>query len=302
MSMELRQLKYFTRVAETLNFSEAAKSLFITQSTLSQQIKQLESEFDVKLRTRTSHSVSLTEAGAELLPYARKTIKDAEMCAIRIDDLKHILCGTLNIGVTYSFSPILTETLVEFMKIYPKVKLNIFYRPMTELMDLLRARVVDFVLAFKPWESMPDIVSHVLFQNCLAAIVGDMHSLAHKKHITLQELEAYDIALPAKGLQARNAFENLISGHNSSFNIRAELNEVNILLELIRRNHLVTVLAEATIHDEKGVKAIPIDMTGNEMTGCVHTLKDSYHKRSMQEFIRMLRDSLAIKERVNAWL
>lgn len=300
--MELRQLKYFTRVAETLNFSEAAKSLFITQSTLSQQIKQLESELDVKLLTRTSHSVSLTEAGAELLPYARKTIKDAEMCAIRIDDLKHILCGTLNIGVTYSFSPILTETLVEFMKLFPKVKLNIFYRPMAELMELLRTGVVDFVLAFKPCESMPDIVSHVLFQNCLAAIVGDMHSLAQKKHITLQQLEAYDLALPAKGLQARNAFDNLMSGHPYSFNIRAELNEVNILLELIRRNHLVTVLAEATIHDEKGVKAIPIDMDGNEMAGCVHTLKDSYHKRSMQEFIRMLRDSMAIRVRVNAWL
>ena len=61
--MELRQLRYFVKVAETLNFSEAARCLFVTQSTLSQQIKQLEQELDTVLLTRTSHSVSLTEAG-----------------------------------------------------------------------------------------------------------------------------------------------------------------------------------------------------------------------------------------------
>ena len=66
--MELRQLRYFVKAAETLNFSEAAKGLYITQSTLSQQIRQLETELDVQLFQRNSHEVTLTEAGAELLP------------------------------------------------------------------------------------------------------------------------------------------------------------------------------------------------------------------------------------------
>lgn len=124
--MELRQLRYFVRLAETLNFSEAAKALFVTQSTLSQQIKQLEQELDTQLLLRTSRSVTLTEAGEELLPYARATLSNAELCRTRVEDMKQLLCGTLNIGVTYSFGPILTETLVTFMKKYPKVKLNIF--------------------------------------------------------------------------------------------------------------------------------------------------------------------------------
>lgn len=80
------------------------------------------------------------------------------------------------------------------------------------------------------------------------------------------------------------------------------LNEVNILLKLIRQSMLVTVLAEATIHNESGVKAIPLDIHDNEMAGCVHILKDSYRKKSMQEFIRMLGESIAVKERQNAWL
>ena len=60
--MELRQLRYFLKVAELLNFSEASKALFVTQSTLSQQIKQLETELDSTLFERNSHEVTLTEA------------------------------------------------------------------------------------------------------------------------------------------------------------------------------------------------------------------------------------------------
>ena len=148
--MELRQLKYFVKVAETLNFSEAARLLCVTQSTLSQQVKQLETELDTPLLIRSSHSVTLTEQGLELLPYAKRTLDDAETCVARINDIKRLATGTLNIGVTYSFSPILTETLITFMKLYPRIKLNIFYKPMAELMDMLRDRQVDFVLAFRP--------------------------------------------------------------------------------------------------------------------------------------------------------
>lgn len=300
--MELRQLRYFCKVAETLNFSEAAKALFITQSTLSQQVKQLEQELGTQLLQRSSHNVTLTEAGSQLLPYARHTLRDAEMCVSKINDLKELLTGTLNIGVTYSFSPILTETLFSFMKLYPKVKLNIFYKPMAELMDLLRSRDVDFVLAFKPSQPVEGVESHILFQNCLSAIVGTGHPLAERESVTPEDLTRYDLALPSQGLQARNAFEQTVMSRNHDFRIRVELNEVNILLKLIRQNRLVSVLAEATIHNETGIKAIPLDIPDNQMEGCVHTLRNNYRKRSMQEFIKLLSESLAVKERQNAWI
>lgn len=299
--MELRQLKYFAKVAETLNFSEAAKMLCITQSTLSQQIKQLENELDTPLLIRSSHKVTLSEAGELILPHVRRVIYEAESCADRINDLNKLASGSLSIGVTYSFSPILTETLLLFMKQYPKIRLDIYYKPMNELMELLKERVVDFVLAFKPTRSIEGVESHILFQNYLAAIVSEHHPLAGKEKVTVAELRTYDLALPSKGLQARNTFDSIISAHDP-LRVRIELNEVNILLKLIRQSMLVTVLAEATIHNETGVKAVPLDIPENEMAGCVHILKDTYRKKSMQEFIRMLGDSIAVKERQNAWL
>ena len=300
--MELRQLKYFIKTAEALNFSEAAKACCVTQSTLSQQVKQLETELDTPLLIRTSHRVTLTEAGAELLPYARRTVEDAEKCVDRIADLKSLLCGTLNIGVTYSFGPILTETLSDFMKLYPNVKLNVFYRPMAELMEMLSDHTIDFALAFRPGTPPTDLVSHVLFQNYLAVIVSENHSLASANRISLQQLSRFPLALPAKGLQARNSFDTILQSYPTDLNIKIELNEVNLLLRLIRQGSLVSVLSEATIHNERGVKAIPIDVPGNEMAGCVHTLRDSYRKRSMKVFIKMLGESMAVRDRQNAWL
>ena len=91
----------------------------------------------------------LTESGEELLPYARKTLHTADSCVEHIRDIKNVVTGSLNIGVTYTFSPILTETLLSFMKLYPNVKLNIFYKTMEELMAMLDKRDLDFVLAFK---------------------------------------------------------------------------------------------------------------------------------------------------------
>lgn len=300
--MELRQLKYFVKVAETLNFSEASKALLITKSTLSQQIRQLEEQMDTQLFERDKHAVCLTEAGRELLPYAKQTLSAADDCFERILELQKLLRGTLNIGVTYSFSPILTETLLEFAKSYPQVKQNIHYKPMAELMQMLERNELDFVLAFKPSTCHDNIESHVLFGNHLATIVRNGHPLASKDKVTLADLEQYDIALPAKGLQARNAFDRVQSRYFSQFKVRIELNEVNILLKLVKQSDLITILSEATTYSEEGVKAIPIDFPDNEMEGCVHLRKDVYRKQSAKEFIRMLSESNAVKQRVNEWL
>ena len=299
--MELRQLRYFAKAAETLNFSHAASCLNIAQSSLSQQIRQLEDELGTQLFIRDSHSFQLTEAGETMLPLALRTIHDAEACADRIHDLRKLLVGTLNIGVTHSFSPILTESVISFIKMYPKINVNIVYKQMNELMELLSNHELDFVLAFKPIYPLPNVESHILFQNTLSVIVGNNHPLASKDKVSISELENYDLALPSKGLQARNAFDNIVTGYDK-FNIRIELNDVNTLLKLVRQTCLVTVLAEDSIYDACDVKAVPINVPDNQMSGCVHILKETYRKHSMQEFVRILTESIAVKRFQNNWI
>lgn len=300
--MELRQLRYFVKTAETLNFSEAAKSLFVTQSTLSQQIRQLEQELDTALFIRDSHSVMLTESGALLLPYAKQTLQSAGACFDRIRDLKEMLSGSLNIGITYSFAPILTETVLEFMKVHRNVKLNICYKTMEELLEMLRKRELDFVLAFKPSSPHEEIESHILFDNNLSVIANAHHPLAEKDSVTLEDILPHGIAMPAKGLQARNAFDSLFPDAEKSLNVKVELNEVNVLLDIVHGSSLVTILSDATVHQFPGLKSIPIEVPRNTMEGCVHTLRKSYRKRAAEEFIMMLSESVSVRKRANYWL
>jgi len=211
-----------------------------------------------------------------------------------MNDLKEMLTGDLNIGVTFSFSNIMSETLIAFLRAYPHVKLNIQYKTMQELMDGLKRRELDLVLAFKPLKNDKTVDSRAIFSNRLAAIANENHPLARQSSVKLTELERYDLILPSKGLQARNAFEHMVDGKDLDFKIMVEVNNVNIIFDLLSRSNLVTILSESTVIHQDGMKAVPIDTTDNEMDGCIHILKDAYMKNSAQEFIRMLSQSTSI--------
>ncbi|KXB84047.1 LysR substrate binding domain protein [Prevotella sp. DNF00663] len=293
--MELRQLKYFLKTAELLSFSEAAKALSITQSTLSQQIKHLENELGVELFHRNSHEVQLTEAGEHMVPNARATLVSADTCVESINELKAIMTGTLNIGVTYTFSPLLTDALFDFTRHYPHVHMNIIYKSMNELMEMLQQRELDFVLAFKPSERYANIDSHVLFSTHLTAVVRTGHPLTKLSSVSLSELDYYDMALPATGLQARNAFDKILADSDHHPHVLIELNDVEILLKLVQLSNYVSVLAETTIHGLEGIKGVPLKNCEDLMEGCIHVRKNTYVKNSAREFYRILSDSEAIK-------
>ena len=295
--MELRQLKYFLRVAETLNFSAAARDLFITQSTLSQQILLLERELNQPLFLRNSREVTLTEAGQTLLPLAKDTIRSADNCLLRLEELKNLMGGELNIGVTFSFTSIMAETLTAFLRRYPHVKMNVSQSSMADLMGRLLNHEFDFVLAFRPLVGNPRIESRPLFHNRLAAIVDERHALASRKSITLEDLQRYDLALPRRGLQARNALDRILAGTGYHYKIKVEMNTVYLIFRLLRESNYVTVLSESTVVGERGLCAIPIEETdapGYDMVGCIHVLKNAYMKKSAHEFISMLGESTAI--------
>lgn len=294
--MDIRQLRYFLKVAERLNFSEASRELFVTQSTLSQQINKLEQELDMLLFERNSHEVTLTEAGQHLRYYAERAVHAVDDCTQRIEDLRKMLTGELDIGVTFSFNTIAHETLLDFLKRYPQVKLNIYYKPMSELLALLKQRKLDLVLAFKP--SVPDdrIESRPLFVNHLAAIARTDHPLMQQHAVRLEDLRNYSLVLPAQGLQARHTLDQLLAAHEMTLRAAVEINNVNQLLGIVRESNYVTILSESTILHERGLRSVRLISKGNDMEGCIHLLRNAYLKRSAQEFIRMLGESNSVHQ------
>ena len=147
--MELRQLNYFKAACELRNFSEAARMLHISQSTLSQQIGQLEEELGILLFDRVGKRVLPTEAGLALLPYASKAIQDAEDGKQMIRDLKGIRTGELHVGVTHSMISLMLPALERFTRDYPHIGLRVTQGTSEELLQQLERHALDFVLSFK---------------------------------------------------------------------------------------------------------------------------------------------------------
>ena len=286
--MEFRQLRYFVKVAELRSFSEASKALFISQSTLSQQIKQLEEELGVELLVRDSRHVSMSDYGEQYLPYAKQVLKDVDTSTERMNDVRQLKIGTLNVGATYTFCPLLADTVRDYMKKYPGIKLKIYCRSMENLMELLEHGQLDVALSYKPLQSYDDIDSHILFNSNLCVIAGKDNPVAKKERIRLAELENLPLVLPAKGLQARNAFDSLLYGQNFKFDVRLEINDLSMLLDMVSRTNLVTLLSGATIHSNKNFVAISLDHPHSEMQGSFHLLKGTYCKNATKEFLKML--------------
>lgn len=291
-TMELRQIKYFVTVAKTLSFSEAAKALFITQGTLSQQIRQLENEIGSELFNRTSHSVSLTEAGQEMLPLAIHTLETSTECFQRISDLRKGVTGTLNIGLTTSFMGILNSAMKRYQKEFPNVRLNITYATAGELIPMLLGHEIDFFVAFKPAVMYDELNADPIIETELSAIMSADHPLAGRETLSLKDLERHRIALPGSGLQARKAFDRFVDADTSSLNICVEMNNPNAIIRLVHSTRLIAIMSSLATYIDPSLKAIPVTELRRKMIGCVQTLKNHYLKKSASEFIRILKESV----------
>ena len=291
MVMELRQLKYFVEVGRLGSFSLASKSLFITQSTISQQIQKLEEELGVELLTRDTRHVTLSDYGEQFLPCAVQVLEEARAGAERIKDVKALKVGTLSVGATYSFGPLLKQTVLDFFRKFPRIRLDLVITSKEDLWQKLLDRDLDVALTYKSPLEDDRIESHLLFQSrlCLVGRVGELKGVG--KEVSVQDLSRFPLALPSKGLQARDTLEDVLFAQNVNLDIRLEINSVRSLLDLVGSSPLVTILSEEAINQVHGFEAVPIGHPDGRMDGCYHYLKGSYHKNAAQKFVEFLKEN-----------
>ncbi|MBQ1649124.1 MAG: LysR family transcriptional regulator, partial [Bacteroidales bacterium] len=289
--MELRQLKYFVEVARLGSFSMASKALFITQSTISQQIQKLEEELGVELLSRDTRHVVLSDYGEQFYPCAVQVLEEARAGVERIRDVNALKIGTLSIGATYSFGPLLKRTVQDFYKQFPNIRLNLIITSKEELRQKLLDRELDLLLTYKSPLGDDRIESHLLFQSrlCLIGRIDELKGVG--KEVSVRDLARFPLALPSRGLQARDTLEDVLFAQNVNLDIRLEINSVRTLLDLVANTPLVTILSEESIQQVQGFEAVPIAHPDGRMDGCYHYLKGAYHKMAAQKFIELLKEN-----------
>lgn len=290
--MEFRQLKYFIGIAETGSFSEASRRFFLSQSAISQQIKALEDELGMLLFVRTPHKVELTEAGQALLPLARKTIESLSECHERMSDINNMLCGELNIGLTFSLEPYIRNCLVRFLKTFPKVQLNVYYRTIPEVKEMLRKRSIDIAFCIDTLEDNEEFTREPVHSYKLCAIMRDTHPLASRKSLSFSDLELQSFILPEKGIRDRNAIEEYLSSKADSLKVRCIMNAPEAILNIVRESNFLAILADIAIKDDPTLKAIDITELSSPVQSYAFFLRNNYVKKSALRFLEMVKQEL----------
>lgn len=149
--MELRHLRYFIAVAEELNFSRAAERLHVSQPPLSRQIRDLETELNVKLLDRNRQAVRLTRVGRVVLARSRKLVRDAESLQMNAPLAKKGNPEELHIG--YAPSPtvqIVAGVLFRYHQLSPGARITLHDLTQNEMLSGLRAGKLDAALTVRP--------------------------------------------------------------------------------------------------------------------------------------------------------
>ncbi|NLL51354.1 MAG: LysR family transcriptional regulator [Peptococcaceae bacterium] len=147
--MDINQLKYFITVAQTLNFSEAARRHKITQPSISHHINELEKRVGVKLFLRDKRRVTLTAAGQELLPHAMEIVQAAQNALLKARQAEENAAGHISISAVTAASEVLSRCLSIFSVKYPDILVDISFTSGREQVIAMNANKYDFHFALE---------------------------------------------------------------------------------------------------------------------------------------------------------
>jgi LysR family transcriptional regulator, low CO2-responsive transcriptional regulator len=226
MNITLRQLQIFESVAQHLSYTRAAEVLYLTQPAVSMQIKQLESEVAMPLFERMGKSLFLTEAGDELLIYARNISLQLIEASDVLDELRGSKKGRLNIAVATTASSFSLKLLGEFYKRFPGANITFDVTNRASLLKHLEKNTIDMVIMGQPPEGF-DVEAESFMENPLVVIAPIGHELVGKKNIPLKVLQQETFIMREHGSGTRIAMERFFeeSGYSISSVMEMSSNE-----------------------------------------------------------------------------
>ncbi|WP_169081419.1 LysR family transcriptional regulator [Paenibacillus sp. PL91] len=183
--MELLQLQYFLAVARLEHVTEAARSLHVTQSSLSKTIQRLEEDLGVPLFDRIGRRLRLNEFGSRFLRRAERALFELEQGKQEISDLSSPEHGTLELAVTTAST--LPKILREFRKKRPYIQFHVQMLTTQEMVTLLHRGEVDFCLSSPPIQG-DDIGCQIVYIDPILVAVPKGHRLADRSSVSLSEL------------------------------------------------------------------------------------------------------------------
>ncbi len=197
--MNLRDLEYLIAVAETQNFRQAAQRCFVSQPTLSGQIKKLEDELGITLFERTNRSVEITPAGYSVLEHARLMMEQKDAIKLLAQSFQDPIAGPLNLGAIPTISPYLMPLILKpLQQAYPQMRLVLAEEQTDILLQRLHDHEIDAaILATEHPET--DFVNIPLYREPFWLAHPQKHPFYTQEEITQDDLDNTELLLLAEG-------------------------------------------------------------------------------------------------------
>lgn len=290
--MEIRQLKYFVNAAKTLSFTEAARLSNVAQSTLSQQVKQLETELDVPLFHRMGKQIQLTTEGSMFLEDAQRLLDDARQGLQRLADLGKLEEGSVHIGIAagLGLSALLTDVLTEYNKLYPRIELKIRQVSADKLAYLLRQHEIDLAMTFTSSTVQEGLQAQPLFGTRICAVVGEHHRLEAQKTVSIEQLIHQPLVLPNEELVIRQRIDAAAKEMGISLRPAVEIDNLSHIIYMVRTGRWVSLLPDVATLSVRGIVRLQLDRSVVLPTS-VYTLEGVYQRKAVKEFIRLMKEN-----------
>jgi LysR family transcriptional regulator, cyn operon transcriptional activator len=245
-----RSIRYLLAVAELRNFTRAAEALFVSQPSLSQQIKQLEDALNVQLIDRSGRTMRLTDAGETYVRYAKRAIVELDAGKRAIHQLQDLSRGSLKLGVT-PITEFLSAPLLEaFSSRYPGVVISTLEMSQSDIEGALSEDRIDLGIAFTNALSTEarssDIETQVLFIETLHLAVGKTHPLAGRgSPLSGHVLEQIPLVFLNSKFALRRLVDLYCLEHSITPCIAVETNSLSVIMEMAHLGRVATILPQA---------------------------------------------------------
>lgn len=296
MSVKLELYRVFKEVAEAGNITAAAQTLFISQSAVSQSIKQLEAELQTRLFARNSRGVTLTADGRMLYEYVRSAMGLLETGEEKLSQSRDLQMGHLTIGASDTVtSQFLLPYLDTFHKQHPAIHIQIVSGRSHKVLGLLRSGKVDIAFASTPADDAglriyPCFDTHAIF------VAGAEYPCDFRHVYTLEEIAAFPLILLERKASSRLYLERFFLQNGLKLNPEIELGARSLLVDLAAIGFGVAGVTEEFVRKEldsgrlKKLKT-SFEIPARSVDMCL--LSDVPQSAAAERFTDFVKDSLS---------
>lgn len=254
--MTIRHLKIFTVVVEKGTMSAAAESLFITQPSISQAIRELEEHYETLLFERLSKKLHITEAGKLLYRYAKQVIFQFDLMEENMS--KKTQRQKLRLGATLTIgSSILSPLVRDFRAKMPDTKLYSYVGNTHDIEEKILDMELD-VGIIEGQVKNHDLITIPLVKDCLVLACSKEHPFSKEKLLSVSQLQGQEFVIREKGSGTRELFEKYLHKHKVTIQVVFEENSPDAIRRAALINNCLTVISPRLLENEIQNKEVSV--------------------------------------------